>query len=225
MERISQYKNVVLKVSEALLSNPFTSFVKVLVVSKKRPIEQIMEIYEQGHRDFGENYAAELIEKSEKLPKDINWHMIGHLQTNKCKKLLSSVKNLKCIESVDSFKLAEEINKSCKNLEIEKMNIYLQINISNEESKSGLNYEDVIPLYDEITKKLERVEVAGIMSLGDIGNEEQFKKMYDLKRKICETYSLDVQKFVLSLGTSDDYPEAIKNGSNEVRIGGLIFDV
>jgi PLP dependent protein len=225
MERISQYKNILLKVSEGLLSNPYTSFVKVLVVSKKRPVEQIMEIYNQGHRDFGENYTAELIEKSEKLPSDINWHMIGHLQTNKCKKLLSSVKNLKCIESVDSFKLAEEINKSCQKLNIEKMNLYLQINISNEETKSGLKYDEVIPLYEEITKNLDKVHVAGIMSLGDIGNEEQFKKMYEIKMKICENYNVDKDKFVLSLGTSDDFSEAIKCGSNEVRIGGLIFDI
>jgi len=225
MERISQFKNILMKISEGLVSNPYTNFVKFLVVSKRRPVEQILEIYNQGQRDFGENYVAELIEKSEKLPADINWHLIGHLQTNKCKKLLSSVKNLKVIESVDSFKLAEEIHKQCEKLDIEKMNVYLQVNISNEESKSGLKYDDVLPLYEQISKNLDRVCVAGLMSLGDIGNEEQFKKMYELKIKISEMFNIEKDKFVLSLGTSDDYVEAIKCGSNEIRIGGLIFDI
>ena len=92
MERISKFKLIFKKISECLTNNTRTSFVKLLVVSKKRPIEQIMEIYNEGHRDFGENYVNELIEKSELMPSDINWHLIGHLQTNKCKKIRSKSK-------------------------------------------------------------------------------------------------------------------------------------
>jgi pyridoxal phosphate enzyme (YggS family) len=164
MERISKYKTIVNKISELILSNTNSKYCKLLVVSKKRPIEQILEIYNEGHRDFGENYVHEIIEKCQKLPQDINWHFIGHLQSNKCKKLISEVKNLKVIESVDSLSLAEEINKQCVKLNVEKIKIYLQVNISEETTKSGIKKQDVGELYEKITTNCEKIEVAGIMS-------------------------------------------------------------
>lgn len=223
MERISRLKTVLSKITTSLQNNLKTFKVKLLVVSKTRPIEQIVDVYNEGQRDFGENYVNEIIEKSEKLPLDIKWHMIGHLQTNKCKKLMA-IKNLYAIESVDSVKLAEEIQKQCIKLDRE-MNIYLQVNISNEPTKSGIPIDQVIDIYEEIVNKCDRVQIIGLMSLGEIGNKEQFNAMYDLKLKICNNYGIDLEDFTLSLGTSDDFEEAIAHGSNEVRIGGYIFDL
>jgi pyridoxal phosphate enzyme (YggS family) len=225
MERISKYKTVVNKISQILLSKNNSKYCKLLVVTKKRPIEQILEIYNEGHRDFGENYVHEIIEKCEKLPNDINWHFIGHLQSNKCKKLISSVKNLKVVESIDSFSLAEELNKQCLKLGTDGLKIYIQINISEEKTKSGVNKEEVVDLYEKISKTCEKIQVAGIMSLGDIGNVQQFNEMMKIKLEICEKFTIDSNNFQISMGTSDDYEEAIKCGSNEIRVGGLIFDI
>jgi pyridoxal phosphate enzyme (YggS family) len=223
MERISKFKSVMTNITNNLKLTDKTKNVKCLVVSKTRPIEQILEIYDEGHREFGENYVNELIEKSQKLPSDINWHFIGHLQTNKCKKVLE-IKNLLSIESVDSIKLADEIQKQCLKLD-RTINIYLQINISDETSKSGIRLEEVSYIFEEIKKNCDRVNVIGIMSLGEIGNIEQFDKMYEIKMELCSKFAVNPDEFILSLGTSDDFEEAIIHGSNEVRIGGYIFDV
>jgi pyridoxal phosphate enzyme (YggS family) len=223
MEMVSKYKNVISKITTVLQNYGINQKVKVLVVSKKRPIEQILEIYNQGHRDFGENYVKEILEKSQKLPSDINWHLIGHLQTNKVKKILS-IKNLYAVESVDNVNLAVELNNQCIKLD-KIMNIYIQINISRENTKSGVEIENVEGFVDEIKTKCDRLKIVGIMSLGNIGNVEEFKMMNDVKNLICNKYSLNHDDFFSSYGTSDDFEQAILNGSNEVRLGGVIFDV
>jgi len=220
---INKFKQVVESISKCLQTNIKTKYTNLLVVSKTRSIEQILNLYNQGQRDFGENYLNEIIEKSQKLPADINWYMIGHLQTNKVKKLLT-VPNLFAIESVDSLKLAKELNDQCQKIDRKILNIYLQINISWEDTKSGIKPDGVISLYDDIKKECDRLRIRGIMSLGEIGNTKQFEEMYDIKLKICNEYNLNQHEFVLSLGTSDDYEKAIVYGSNEVRIGGLLFD-
>lgn len=220
---INKFKQVVESISKCLQTNIKTKYTNLLVVSKTRSIEQILNLYNQGQRDFGENYLNEIIEKSQKLPADINWYMIGHLQTNKVKKLLT-VPNLFAIESVDSLKLAKELNDQCQKIDRKILNIYLQINISWEDTKSGIKPDGVISLYDDIKKECDRLRIRGIMSLGEIGNTKQFEEMYDIKLKICNEYNLNQDEFVLSLGTSDDYEKAIVYGSNEVRIGGLLFD-
>lgn len=223
MESVNKYKHVVETISKILSQTVKTKYTKLLVVSKTRSVEQIMNLYNQGQRDFGENYLNEIIEKSQKLPLDINWYMIGHLQTNKVKKLLS-VPNLYAIESVDSLKLAKELNSQCDKINRDNLNVYLQINISGEQTKSGINPDDVLKIYEDIIKECDRLKVIGIMSLGEIGNTKQFEQMFELKSKICEKFNGNMDEFVLSLGTSDDYDKAIEYGSNEVRIGGLLFD-
>jgi pyridoxal phosphate enzyme (YggS family) len=223
MESINIYKQVIETISKSLTNTIKTKYTKLLVVSKTRSIEQILNLYNQGQRDFGENYLNEIIEKSPILPSDINWYMIGHLQTNKVKKLLT-VPNLYAIESVDSFKLAKELNNQCGKMNRTSLNIYLQINISREQTKSGIHPDEVLQLYEEIVKNCERLKIVGIMSLGELGNLAQFEAMYQIKSKICEKFNLNPEEFILSLGTSDDYEKAIEYGSNEVRIGGLLFD-
>jgi pyridoxal phosphate enzyme (YggS family) len=222
MEKIIKYRCILKNILDRVKESKFTKSTKFLTVTKKRSIDDIMSIYNEGHRDFGENYVPELIEKSLKLPEDINWHLIGHLQTNKCKKVLQ-IKNLRLIESVDSFKLAEELEKECIKLE-RTINILLQVNISKEETKSGVMPEKLVDLFGEILT-LKYVKPVGIMSLGNIGNEDEFKQMFNLKNEICEKFNFNQDEFILSFGTSDDYETAILYGSNEVRIGGLIFDI
>jgi pyridoxal phosphate enzyme (YggS family) len=218
MERINIFKNILINIQNAITKSTLTKTAKLLVVSKKRTVDDIMTIYNLGHRDFGENYVNDIIEKSEKLPRDINWHMIGHLQTNKVKKLLC-IPNLKAVESVDNYKLAQEINSSCIKLD-RTIDIYLQINISNEDTKSGVKIEDFFELFDQIFTTCDKLNIAGIMSLGTSGSLDEFKKMFDIKNNIWEKYTKDI---TISMGTSDDYEDAIIQGSNEVRLGSIVF--
>jgi len=223
MEKASKFKTIVKTISERLLETTLTKKTKLLAVTKRRSHEDIMTIYNEGHRDFGENYVPELIEKSEKLPQDINWHLIGHLQSNKCKKILL-IKNLKLIEAVDSLKLAEELERECFKLD-RTIDVLLQVNISKEETKSGIMPENLVELFSEMHRKMKLVRPIGIMSLGNIGNIEEFRQMFKLREEICEKLVIDKELFTLSFGTSDDYETAVLEGSNEVRVGGLIFDV
>ena len=215
-------KFLVLKnISKSLINNNKSKFVRLIAVSKTKSVEEIMNIYNEGHRDFGENYVNELLEKYEKLPADINWYMIGHLQSNKCKNLLQ-VKNLKTIETVDSFKLAETLNKEIKKIN-KKIEIYLQVNISKESTKSGILPECVIDTFEEVLNKCDSIIVKGLMSIGNADSRPEFEEMFNLKTMICEKFSINKDDFIISFGTSEDYENAILNGSNEIRIGTLLF--
>jgi len=194
----------------------------LIAVSKKRPVESIQVIYNLGQRIFGENYPQELLSKSKVLPKDIEWHLIGHLQTNKVKKLLEEIPNI-VIESVDRIDVVKKISQyaDVKN----KTKVYLEINISEEESKTGCLIKDINNVIEEIFKNKDKIELVGIMSLGKIGDKKEFEKMVQIKNDICEKYGLDKDKFIASFGTSQDFDEAILAGSDEVRIGHQIFEI
>ena len=200
-----------------------TKKIPILVaVSKKRSVESIQVIYNLGQRIFGENYPQELLTKSKTLPKDIEWHLIGHLQTNKVKKVLEEIPNI-VIESVDRIDVVKKISQyaDTKN----KTKIYLEINISGEDSKTGCPIKDIYNVLDEIFKNKDKMELIGIMSLGTVGDKKEFEKMVELKNNICDKYGLDKDKFIASFGTSQDFEEAILSGSDEVRIGHQIFEV
>ena len=194
----------------------------LIAVSKKRSVESIQVIYNLGQRIFGENYPQELLNKSKSLPKDIEWHLIGHLQTNKVKKILEEIPNV-VIESVDRIDVVKKISQygDVKN----KTKIYLEINISGEESKTGCPLDNINIVLDEIFKNKDKMELIGIMSLGKVGDKKEFEKMVEIKNNICDKYGLDKNKFIASFGTSQDYEEAILSGSDEVRIGHQIFEV
>lgn len=219
MEKLTPLKKVLENISKITLKKQ--NMVKLLAVTKKRSIDQIRDLYDQGQREFGENYVNDIEEKSTKLPEDIKWSMIGHLQSNKARKLLK-VKNLTAIHSVDSFKLAEEIDSQCKKLE-RTVDIFLQVNISRENSKSGCEIDDVVSVYKEIHQELKNVKIIGLMSLGTIDSAEEFDLMYRLKEDICKELKLDLNDLLLSFGTSADYENAIKHGSNIVRVGSTLF--
>lgn len=221
VDSTSQLKIVLHNITKCLTNNTKSKFAKLIAVSKTKSVEEIMRIYDQGHRDFGENYVNELLDKHEKLPQDINWYMIGHLQSNKCKNLIQ-VKNLKVIETIDSLKLAETLNKEIKKIG-RKLDIYLQVNISKESTKSGILPENLIETLEEVKNKCDSLIVKGLMSIGNSNIQSEFEEMYDLKQKICEKFSINIDEFILSFGTSEDYENAIINGSNEIRIGTLLF--
>ena len=188
----------------------------LVAVSKTKSIEEILDAYNLGIRDFGENYVQELISKMDSLPSDIRWHMIGHLQTNKVKELIK--RNICLIESVDSIKLAKEINKEAiKNNK--KIDILIEVNIANDTNKTGCDISslDNIILY---VKELSNVNLKGLMAIAPYTDDTNvirnyFKEMKKLKDK----YNLEL----LSMGMSNDYKIAMEEGTNIIRIGTKIF--
>ena len=218
----SNYLSTIESIKSSSEKSPTKKTPILIAVSKKRPVESIQVIYNLGQRIFGENYPQELLTKSKELPKDIEWHLIGHLQTNKVKKLLEEIPNI-VIESVDRVDVVKKLSQyaDVKN----KTKVYLEINISGEETKTGCPLKDIFNVIDEIMKNKEKIEFVGIMSLGKIGDKKEFEKMVEIKNEICEKYSLDKNKFIASFGTSQDFNEAILSGTDEVRIGHQIFEV
>ena len=218
----SNYTSTLESIKSSSEKSPNKKVPILIAVSKKRSVESIQVIYNLGQRIFGENYPQELLTKSESLPKDIEWHLIGHLQTNKVKKLLEQIPNI-VIESVDRVDVVKKISQyaDVKN----RTKVYLEINISGEGSKTGCPIKDIYNVIDEIMKNKDKIEFVGIMSLGKIGDKKEFEKMVEIKNEICEKYSLDKDKFIASFGTSQDFNEAILSGTDEVRIGHQIFEV
>ena len=197
--------------------------VTLIAVSKTKPNEMIMEAYEAGVRDFGENYVQELTEKMESLPKDIRWHMIGHLQRNKVKYIVGKVA---LIHSVDSVRLAEEINKEAGKLGIVQ-DILLEINMGREETKFGIYEEDAMDIVKEIAK-LPNVRIKGLMTSAPyvVDSDENLKifhKIMCLAVDITNENVDNVYMGVMSMGMSQDFVAAIKEGSTMVRVGSLIF--
>lgn len=188
----------------------------LVAVSKTKPNEKILEAYNLGIKDFGENYVQELTTKMDALPKDIRWHMIGHLQTNKVKDLVK--RNIYLIHSVDSIKLAKEINKEAiKNNK--KVNILIEVKTSSEESKTGLPPEELDNLIKEV-KELKNINLLGLMTIGpNTENEEEIRKAFKLLKEQKDKYNLNI----LSMGMTNDYKIAISEGSNLIRIGTKIF--
>ena len=197
--------------------------VKLVAVSKTKPVEAIVEAYEAGQRVFGENRVQELAEKYEVLPKDIEWHMIGHLQRNKVKYLVGKVE---LIHSVDSLRLANQIETEfAKKNEI--ANILIEVNMANEESKFGITSETTEQLVREISK-LEHVRIKGLMTIAPYTdnpetNREYFRNMKKLSVDINNKNIDNVSMNVLSMGMTGDYQVAVEEGATMVRVGTGIF--
>ena len=200
--------------------------VTLVAVSKTKPIEDIIAIYHCGQKIFGENKVQELCSKYELLPKNIEWHLIGHLQTNKVKYIAPFVS---LIHAVDSLKLLQEINKeAAKNNRV--INCLLQIYIAKEESKFGLEYDEVEALLQgkEFTA-LQNIKIVGLMGMATNTSDEQivskeFMSLADFFKKLKSSESLINHDFkIISMGMSNDYTIAIACGSNMVRIGSSIF--
>jgi len=196
--------------------------ITLVAVSKTKPVELLNEAYKQGQRIFGENKVQEMVDKFEKMPKDIKWHMIGHLQTNKVKYIASFVS---LIHGVDSLKLLREINKQAtKHNRI--IDCLIQIKIATEDTKFGMSLIDLqLLLKSDEFKTLDNIRIKGLMGMASFTTdnhqiESEFKYLKSIFDQIKKKYS-DIE--ILSMGMSNDYKLATKYGSNMIRIGSHIF--
>jgi len=199
--------------------------VTLVAVSKTKPVTDIMEAYDTGHRVFGENKIQEMVSKHEEMPKNIEWHMIGHIQRNKVKYMASFVS---LIHAVDSLRLLNEINKQAlKNNRI--INCLLQIKIASEENKFGLTEDEVkILLASDDFKAFHNIKIVGLMGMATFTNDkEQLQKEFGILKHLFNNLSNlkgdNLNLKTLSIGMSDDYSIAINNGSTMIRIGSSIF--
>lgn len=212
-----------------ILSELHAKRIKLVAVSKTKTIEEIFELYEMGHRDFGENYVQELTEKHFLLPKDIRWHFIGHLQSKKVKYIAPFVH---LVHGVDSFKLLQEINK--QGLKHQRViDCLLQVHIAQEETKFGFSEEELdeffatMPSYEAVDG-LRNASVKGLMGMASFTENQykirlEFKYLNALFDKFSAMHTNHLNMQILSMGMSGDYKIAIEEGSNMVRIGSLIF--
>ncbi len=202
--------------------------VTLVAVSKTKPVADVVELYQLGQRVFGENYVQELVEKQAELPADIQWNFIGHLQTNKVKYIAPFVS---LIHTVDSFKLLAEINKQAQKCD-RTIHVLLQVYIAAEDTKFGLDQQELTALLDEYHKKkneLQNIRICGLMGMAtNTENETQirteFANLHQLFNSTKSVHFADDATFATcSMGMSSDYKIAIEAGSNMVRIGSLLF--
>ncbi len=197
--------------------------IKIIAVTKTVDVDRINSVYEYGLRDMGENWVQELLEKYDRLPSDIKWHIIGHLQTNKVKYIVDKVQ---MIHSVDSLELAKEIDTRAARHQ-RKVDILLQVNVSGEETKFGIS-PDKVNEYISVLSGMENIALKGLMTIAPYAQDPQdvrpvFRNLYniyiDIKSKRYDNVSMDY----LSMGMSNDFEVAIEEGANVVRIGTSIF--
>ncbi|AWV97746.1 YggS family pyridoxal phosphate-dependent enzyme [Arcticibacterium luteifluviistationis] len=196
---------------------------RLIAVSKRQSNDKILDAYNSGFIRFGENYVQELVSKQEELPKDIEWHMIGHLQSNKVKYIAPFVS---LIHSVDSFKLLKEINKQAlKNDRI--IDCLLQVHIAKEDTKTGFDQAELLELLNSDLSGLKNVNIKGLMGMSTLTHdkneiEEEFKALQSLFEQIKKDKP-ELSFTELSMGMSGDWPLAMKNGSTLIRVGSAIF--
>lgn len=200
-----------------------TKEVTLIAVSKTKPVDMLQEVYDCGCRDFGENKVQEIMDKYDKLPSDIRWHMIGHLQTNKVKYIVDKVY---MIHSVDSLKLAKEISKEAvkKNVTVK---VLLEVNVAKEDTKFGLLTEEVLDFYKEVID-LPGLKVCGLMTIAPYvdnpeENRQHFVKLKQLMVDIADENTDNISVGELSMGMTGDYEVAIEEGATYVRVGTGIF--
>ncbi|OPC39288.1 YggS family pyridoxal phosphate-dependent enzyme [Elizabethkingia miricola] len=195
--------------------------VKLVAVSKTHPAEAIQEVYNLGQRVFGENKVQEMVAKQPILPNDIQWHLIGHLQSNKVKYVAEFVDT---IESVDSEKLLEEINKQAAKHN-RKIKVLLQVKIAEEDSKTGMEVSETKELFLKYLQgHFENIEITGLMGIGTFTDDiEQTKREFLFLKRLFDQLSVQKKLETLSMGMSGDYQLAIECGSTSVRIGSSIF--
>ncbi len=193
--------------------------VNIIAVSKNKPKSSILECFHSGQIDFGENRVQELCEKAKSLPDEINWHMIGKLQRNKVKYIVSFIH---LIHSVDSVKLLNEIDKQSKKIN-RIINVLIQVHIAKEKTKSGFSYDEAEILLSK-KNNLKNINIIGLMGMSTFTSDkkiisDEFKKLNEFYVKWKSKHNFSI----LSMGMSNDYMLAIENGSNLIRIGSLIF--
>ena len=203
-----------------IIKNEIKDRANLIAVSKTRSIQEIEEAYNSGQLKFGENRVQEIVDKHSKLPKDIEWHMIGHLQKNKVKYI---AKFIALIHSVDRISLAKEIDKHAKK-ENRKIDCLIQLKISREESKFGLQINDFKNFYESL-KNYDNLNIIGLMGMATFTNDNELvNEEFKIIKTIYDDMVLIDSRFkVLSIGMSDDYDIALENGANMIRVGSKIF--
>jgi len=198
----------------------------LVAVSKTKPPALLQVAYDADQRHFGENYVQEILGKFDELPKDIKWHFIGHLQTNKVKALLR-VPNLYMVETVDSAKLAKALDKACASLSRDdKLRVMVQVNTSGEASKSGCEPSDCVGVVKYIVEECKHLAFGGLMTIGRLDDTPQtdcFESLVSCRKVVSEALSIPINDIALSMGMSGDYELAIEMGSTNVRVGSTIF--
>jgi pyridoxal phosphate enzyme (YggS family) len=215
-----------IKAQLAAIRSSLPATTVLIAVSKTHPIERIMEAYEAGQRDFGENKVQELVEKYEALPKDIRWHMIGHLQSNKVKYIAPFVH---LIHGVDSFNLLKEINKQGQK-NGRQISCLLQFHIAQEDTKFGLSLEEAEAfLAGPEFSLLDHVRICGVMGMATFTENtaqirEEFQSLHAIYQQLkSRCFPSNPEFKEISMGMSDDYPIAIEEGSTLIRVGSKIF--
>ena len=215
--------------------------VRLVAVSKLKPANDILALHSapHNHLHFGENYQQELLQKSVLLPREIRWHFIGALQTNKCKPLAEQIPNLWCVESVDTGKKADQLEKGraalCekeRDYEGLPLRVFVQVNTSGEEEKSGVEPGVAADLCRHVREKCPHLKLQGVMTIGAIARSkeakeglenEDFVRLREVRDQVVREIGLQEGDLELSMGMSEDFESAIRCGSNEVRVGSTIF--
>ncbi|KAL6613806.1 hypothetical protein ACP70R_036076 [Stipagrostis hirtigluma subsp. patula] len=208
--------------------------VRVVAVGKTKPVSVLRQLYDAGHRCFGENYVQEFVAKAPQLPGDVRWHFIGHLQSNKVKPLCpigriplsAAVPNLDMVEGVDNEKIANHLDRAVSSLGREPLKVLVQVNTSGEESKSGIDPSRCVELAKHVKLACPHLIFSGLMTIGmkDYSSTpENFKALVNCKLEVCKALGITTDQFELSMGMSGDFEKAIEMGSTNVRIGSTIF--
>jgi len=200
--------------------------VRLVAVSKTKPTWMLEALYAAGQRYFGENYVQELLDKAEVLPDDVRWHMIGHLQSNKAKQLVHRVRGLSCVETVDSAKLATVLDRSCAEVGRPPLQVFLQVNTSEEVSKHGVDPDACVALAQHVVDSCPHLRLAGLMTIGKpdyTATPENFQCLVSCREAVCSSLGIPAEDIDLSMGMSSDYELAISLGSTNVRVGSTIF--
>ncbi|XP_024926472.3 uncharacterized protein LOC107432660 isoform X1 [Ziziphus jujuba] len=201
--------------------------VKVVAVSKTKPVSLIRQVYDAGHRRFGENYVQEIVNKApQQLPEDVEWHFVGHLQSNKVKSLLAGVPNLAMVEGVDNEKIANHLDRAVSSLGRNPLKVLVQVNTSGEASKSGIDPSGCLQLAKHVQLHCPNLVFSGLMTIGMpdyTSTPKNFKTLSDCRTEVCKALALQEEQYELSMGMSGDFEQAIEMGSTSVRVGSTIF--
>ncbi|XP_022717907.1 pyridoxal phosphate homeostasis protein isoform X1 [Durio zibethinus] len=231
--------------------------VRVVAVSKTKPNSLIRQVYDAGHRCFGENYVQEIVQKAPQvfhvitnekvkifalqnfifnlyllvilflqLPEDIEWHFIGHLQSNKVKTLLGAVPNLALFEGVDNEKIANHLDRAVSSLGRNPLKVFLQVNTSGEASKSGIEPSACVRFAEYVKLRCPNLEFSGLMTIGMpdyTSTPENFRTLSNCRIEVCKALGITEDECELSMGMSSDFEQAIEMGSTNVRVGSTIF--
>ncbi|XP_052177160.1 uncharacterized protein LOC127791370 isoform X2 [Diospyros lotus] len=187
--------------------------VRVVAVSKTKPVSLVRQVYDAGHRCFGENYVQEIVEKAPQLPQEIEWHFVGHLQSNKVKSLLAAVPNLAMVEGVDNEKVANHLDRGVSAIGRKPLKVLLQVNTSGEVSKSGVDPSACVDLVKHVQLGCPNLEFSGLMTIGmpDYSSTpENFMKLRSCRAEVCRALGIPENQCELSMGMSGDFEQAVE---------------